>query len=241
MTQDRLPAWYHAGSPARPDASAVARPGPPLHRPRQLDFAENAPDRHEAWERISPGVRDRVDGKVGRRLEWWAQEIDGRVHATVLGTRGLVVLSPTVNRSNQPATEIRTIRLDESSLRSVRINTAGSGSGVGGPVPSQPVGPPDSRLNGSMAGFLGWLPARAQQLMQDPFGDRSRELYFDHYYCRFGTTHSIGGAPLHIWAYITDHQVVTFCAGIGYGFRDSAGAASWDLTCWRLDVERGPR
>lgn len=245
MAQDNLPASYQAGPPVRPAGGAVTRPGAPLHQPRQLDFAEHFLDRNEAWARIAPAVRERIEGRLGRRLEWWARDIDGRIHATVLGTRALIVLSPAVNASGQPATEIKTIRLDESSLRSARVSAPGGGAlatfADRGSAHPQPSASPDRRLAEDMAGFLGWLPARAQQLLQDPFSGTSRELLYDYFYYRFGSARGLGGATLNIWTYITDKHAVTFCAGVGRGFHESTGVSSWELTCWRLDVERGSR
>jgi hypothetical protein len=195
---------------------------------------------------------------MGQRLEWWASECDGRINAVILGTRALITLDPTINDSGRPATQIKVIPLDEASLRSARVTghrggPSGTHLGQQGPnAPTrstQPGDPPTmpttgltQRIGHDMSGFLGQLPARAQHLMQDPFAGTSNELVRDYSYRRRGDSHNINGATLYIWGYITDYRRVTFCAGVGHGYRESAGPSLWDLTCWRLDVAaRQPR
>lgn len=254
--QDRLPA--RGGSAA------------PIHRPGKRDWADLAFTREQCWERLSPAVRERVNQRIGSLLEWWATDQDGRVTAVVLGTRALVVLEPTVNADGKAATRLNVVHIDESSFRSVRVSEAagarpsagqpsnqqadprrpaGPGSSLSsGPVPgggpgavSSPGVPLARTLDKGMSNFLGMLPPRAQQLLQDPFLHAPQELMYEYFYYRAGTGRGLGGTTLHIWCYLTDHQTVTFCAGRGHGYREGRGVSLWELTCWRASTTPRPR
>lgn len=254
--QDRLPA--RGGSAA------------PIHEPGELHWSDSAFTREQCWERLSPAVRDRVNQRIGGLLEWWASDQDERVTAVVLGTRALVALEPTVNADGKAATRLNVVHIDESSFRSVRLNEvvgarppAGqsanpqadprrpgwlggnprSGSvpgGQPGAAPS-PAAPLARTLDGGMSSFLGMLPPRAQQLLQDPFLHAPQQLQYEYFYYRAGTGRGLGGATLHVWCYLTDHRTVTFCAGRGHGYREGSGVSSWELTCWRASTTPRPR
>jgi hypothetical protein len=78
--------------------------------------------------------------------------------------------------------------------------------------------------------------------MQEPFLTTPHALVCDNYYFRTGDSHSINGATLHVWGYVTDYRILTFCAGVGHRYREPAGPSTWELTCWRLNVaSRSPR
>lgn len=83
------------------------------------------PSREECWQRLSPGIQRRVHERVGTWLDWWATDQSGRVNAVVLGTRALVVVTPTVNAAGRPAYELVTVHLRESSFRSAPIHAPG--------------------------------------------------------------------------------------------------------------------
>ncbi|WBB80555.1 hypothetical protein O7606_03975 [Micromonospora sp. WMMD882] len=283
MTGDQSLQPFRSGRPAprQPGAPATrATSTAPVHRPGAVDWTESVASREDCWQRLSPGVRGRVDQRVGRVLDWWATDLGGRVGAVVFGTRALVAVTPTVNAAGQPAYELVTVHLAEQSFRSVVVRGAsptpggqatgatpggppfGSSTPVGGstPVGSGPIGswpggsgpggsgPGGSGPGGSGPGgggtadlglgpeftaVLGLLPARAQQLLQDPFLTGPRPLRGDWYVSYAGNPAGLGGAVVRLWCYLTDERSLTFCSGVGHGYRDGAGARSWEATCWR--------
>jgi hypothetical protein len=88
--------------------------------------------------------------------------------------------------------------------------------------------------------MLGNLPARAQQLLQDPFLGGTRPLQFEYFYLRTSGGRGLSGATLQWWCYLTDLRALTFAAGVGHGLREGRGPESWDLTCWRVSVVPRP-
>jgi hypothetical protein len=239
-----------SGGPAHRSAGLPARVGTdaPIHQPGAMVWSGSVRTREECWDLLGPAVRSRVDERIGRLLDWWATDSDGRVSVVVFGTRALVAVRPTVNAAGRPASELVTIGLDESSFRSVAVREGATGTvpgvlrraGAGqrpGNGPGSSSGPPGiDRLDEGLRGFLGMLPARAQQLLQDPFLTRTEPLVGEDFAYRTGSTRSLGGATIQVWCYLTDHRSLTFCAGIGHGFRDRTGARSWELTCWRAQT-----
>ncbi|WDZ83598.1 hypothetical protein [Micromonospora cathayae] len=235
-----------------------ARPGPaaPVHRPGEVRWSDSPASREECWQRLSPAVRGRVDQRIGRMLDWWATDIAGRVSAAVLGTRALVVVNPTVNSAGQPAYELVTVHLAEASFRSAPVRgaspeptadaTAGTtpfgaapgpapvGSAPGGSAPGAPGGPAGTLpLGRDFTAVLGLLPPRAQQLVQDPFLASPKPVRGDWYVSYTGNPASLGGAVIRLWCYLTDERTLTFCSGLGHGYREGTGARSWEVTCWR--------
>jgi len=89
-----------------------------------------------------------------------------------------------------------------------------------------------------MAEFLGNFPVRAQRLLQEPFLTNYGELWSDYFYSLLDPGTGVGGAPLEVWCYLANTKYITFLAGVAYGYRESAGADSWKLTCWRADIDR---
>jgi hypothetical protein len=221
----------------------VPAAGPaPVHRPESLSFADFTDTQDELWDRVPATVRQKVEARCGRLLEWWAEEADdGRVLAVVLGDLALVTAEPTINARGAAAYRVAALQLDPSSYRSVQVSgpTSETGSGHAGPdpVPATKGGPGASRrtprIERALAGFLGYLPARAQTLLQEPFLTGTESLDWRYHYLRHGSGHGLSGASLQVWCYLTDLHTITFTAGTGYGYRDGAGADSWQLTCWR--------
>jgi hypothetical protein len=257
LAEDRLPDRYEPRTPASSAGRVPARAGDsaaPVHRPTELQFGRSAATREELWSRLSPTVQEKVNQRVGRVLQWWATDNQGPVSATVLGHRALVIVSPATGRGGAPATEISTIGLAEESFRAVSIHephaaappapvpppqraAPGVGPGIGpGARPGEPVAPLAGQLDDGMAGFLGQLPRRAQQLVQDPFLGAPQDLRYDYYFYRTGKGHGITGATLYVWCYFTDLRQLTFCAGQGLGYREVTGPTHWELTCWRAQV-----
>ncbi|MBB5959746.1 hypothetical protein FHS29_006367 [Saccharothrix tamanrassetensis] len=232
-------------SPARQAGSG------PIHAAGSLGFTESVGTREEVWDRLGVKIRERVNARIGQLVEWWASDTSGRNAAVVLGTKAFVTVEPTINAAGGPAHEIRALRLDESTFRRASVietvakataapssadNRVAPGSRPGAPVPTS-----TSRLGEAMSGFLGNLPARAQQLLQEPFVDDHDDLWHDYYYFRPGSAGSLGGTALHVWCYLADKRYVTFAAGVGHGYRQGSGPSSWELTCWRAEVLRNPR
>ncbi len=249
MVDDRLP--MRPERPATPDRpgrrlpARSAESGGTVHAAGNLNFTESVGTREEVWERLGPKIQERVNARIGQVVEWWATDYSGRNAAVVLGTQAFVTVEPTVNASGNPAHEIRALKLDESTFRRATVNAAaaparpaarapervGPGSG-----PGTPTGPLARRLDTGMTGFLGNLPARAQQLLQEPFLEDRGELWHDFYYFRTGSSRSMGGATLQVWCYLADRRFVTFAHGTGHGYREDTGPRSWELTCWRAEV-----
>ncbi len=251
MAENNLPAHNHTRTVAGTSSRLPARGASdaPIHQAGQLRFGGSNSTREELWDRLNPAVREKVDQRVGQRLQWWAaEEDDGRVRVAALGTRALVVVTPVFNSSGGPATEITAISLNESSFRSVRVSVGAEAKALAGPGPGTalatttqhtPSAALAKQLDEGISGFLGQLPIRAQQLLQDPFLSAARELRYDHFFYRVGNVNSLSGATLSVWCYFTDLSTVTFCAGHGQGYHESGGPRSWDLTCWR--AEAAPR
>ncbi len=263
MADDRLPIHPDQGGRHLTPRQSQAGPAAPLHDPRELRFGGSVGTREELWEQLSEPVRQRVRERAGETIEWWAARYGDRVSAVVFGTRALIVLEPTVNAAGRPATEVSTVVLDEASFRSARVTGESTPAGPAGPAgtpiaqaraPQQPPpprqqshqqlpsqSPQQHQLSADMSGFLGQLPPRAQQLLQDPFAAPAGRLRYDFYYYMAHRGHGFGGGTLHVWCYLADNRTATFCAGVGHGYRDGGGAASWELTCWRAAVAAKPR
>lgn len=221
----------------------ISRPATPSpHVPVGLSFAPAAGGtREQLWERLSPAVRDRVSARLGTLVDWWAYEDQEKITVVAFGRRALVVADPVVRGDGRRAHRIQSRNLDESSFRRAGVTVgmdgraARRGDGMGEPG----SGPPG--LPAATKGFLGNLPFRAQQLLQEPFLGPSNRRGFvsDFYYVMNGDAHSLGGGTLRVWCYLADRRTVTFLGGLGYGFRDETGPESWDLSCWRAAVVAG--
>jgi hypothetical protein len=242
---DRRPVRYRDQLPALRDADRLPVPvvPAPVHQPSALSFGESTYTREEFWERLPITVRQRVEARLGRLLEWWAEDDEqGRIIAVVLGDEALVTVDPTVNASGKPAYRVAAVQLDPSSFRSVSVTgpTGDAATVETGQKPgSAPKGGPGSSkqptisIPRDLATFLGYLPARAQTLLQEPFLTGGERLDWRHYYLRYGQDHGLSVARLQAWCFLTDLRTVTFAAGTGEGFRDGVGVGAWQLTCWR--------
>ena len=171
----------------------VPQPPPIAVQPGAIAWGAMGPSREECWQRLSPGIQRRVHERVGTWLDWWATDQSGRVNAVVLGTRALVVVTPTVNAAGRPAYELVTVHLRESSFRSAPIHAPG--------MPPQPPTAADApvlsagsrRLDESVNAFLRVLPVRAQVLLQEPFVTDARPLQRDWYAYATGDVQSLEG------------------------------------------------
>ncbi|MEH1014409.1 hypothetical protein V6U90_15010 [Micromonospora sp. CPCC 206060] len=256
MSDNRSLQPLPSGDPVQRSARLPARPGSdaPVHQPGNVHWSGSGTTREECWQQLSPGLQDRVNQRIGRMLDWWATDIDGRVSAVVLGTQALVAVNPTVNGAGEPAYELVTVHLDEASFRSAPVRgpspapagrePAGSTrpGARPGSAPGSPAGPGGPlRLDEGFTDVLGMLPARAQQLMQDPFLAAAHPLRSDFFAYRTGSASSLNGATIRLWCYLTDTRSLTFCAAVGHGYREGTGARAWEATCWRATTRPGTK
>lgn len=239
-----LPERHSGGQLAHRHQQAV------VHNPGALDFGDSTATPEELWAQLSETAKARVNARAGTILQWWTSlSADDRPAATVLGTDALIVVEPILNSGGGFANRIVAVPLDPTSFRTVRVQPP-----RGWPtLPPQRIGsgketleltPLESQLGTEFIDLLGHLPLRVQELVQDPFlASPPDTLRHDHYYLRVSRhgLQGLGGAMLRVWLYITDRRSVTFAAGIGHGFRDGAGAESWDVTCWRAAVQQATR
>ncbi|MEJ2853691.1 MULTISPECIES: hypothetical protein [unclassified Saccharothrix] len=240
--------------PARPGQRLPARHGGAsgsgeVHSAGHLSFTDSVGTREEVWEQLGPKIQERVNAKIGQVVEWWATNHSGRNAAVVLGTEAFVTVEPTINAAGKPAHEIRALRLDGATFRRATVTgapppraAAPAARTVGpGSPPSAPTSALSRQLGSGMTGFLGHLPVRAQQLLQEPFVDDHADLWHDYYFFQPGSGHGLGGGTLRIWCYLANRRYVTFAAGTGHGYREETGPRSWELTCWRAEVTGNPR
>jgi hypothetical protein len=242
-----LPERFHGTRPTTRGQSgypAVPRQPAPRYQPGSLDFDHSTATPEELWAQLSEAVKARVNARTGKVVQWWASSTDSRVSAVVFGTDALVMVEPTVNSAGGRVNRVSSIALDPTSFRHVRVQAPGSPGAPAGTRPApEPASPKSERLERilqpDLAGLLGHLPARAQELLQDPFLGHQDDIRYGYYYLRTDDGsggRGIGGATLRVWCYLTDLRTVTFAAGVGHGFRDGAGANEWDVTCWRAAV-----
>lgn len=238
MSDDRLPVPRPERLPVDAGTGLRRTSQAPIHQPGPLSFGP-APDRAELWATLGETVQSKVYDAVGRPdqwIEWWAQlQADGRVHVVVLGRPALVVVQPTMHSSGRRTMTVHRHRLREDSFKSKRFSGPMAPGGAGRPAAGvTDISGPEVRISTEMSGFLGLLPASAQQLLQEPFvSTAAGDLEYERFYRRTGLGHGIGGAQLMVWCYLTDRRTLTFCAGIGTGYRDPHPPTSWSLTCWQ--------
>jgi hypothetical protein len=218
------------------------RPTGALAHPRQLPVYERAAPswkdapltREECLQLVPVKVRDTVFERIGASIEWWATDLnsDG-ITLVAFGSKALVVVTPATGREGKPAFKVETIHLDERSRRRGRIQEVARTAPKAAPAQEETA--LQRRLR-PMRQFLGLLPPRAQELMQEPFLGGTAELDNDFLIFKHGAVDATGGSTVNLWGYITDRRVLTVCSGFGYGYRDGTGVSSWDLNCWRVDT-----
>jgi len=218
-------------------SGALAHPGQtPVHDRAAPSWTEAPLTREECLQRLPVKVRDAVFERVGASIEWWATDLGGNgITLVAFGSKALVVVSPVPGSDGKPAFKLETIHLDDKSRRKGHIQeVAGqpalrkAPSGVGQASLAKRLSP--------MRQFLGLLPPRAQELMQEPFLGGTAELDTDYLIFRHGAADAPGGTMVSLWGYITDRRMLTLCSGVAHGYRDGTGVASWDLNCWRVET-----
>jgi hypothetical protein len=221
---------------------ALAHPGQTPTHQRAVPAWTDAPLTREDCLQLMPvKVRDTAFERIGASIEWWATDLnnDG-VMLVAFGTKALVVVTPATGREGKPAFKVETIHLEEATRRKAHIQETASAMPVSAtPARKAPQGAGQADLTRRMASmhrFLGLLPPRAQELMQEPFMGGTDRLDTDYLIFRYGQETAAAGAVVHLWGYVTDRRVLTVCSGLGHGYRDGSGVASWDLNCWRVET-----
>lgn len=220
------------------DRARTPGAGAPVHRPGELSF-QDAVDVDEAWSRLSPAVQERAGRDAGRILGRWAWVTGpGHVSAILLGTHALVRATPARGSSGRPAHVVETVRLNPSTARSAAVHedTAGRqrqqyGVAHGGGA-ADPIILPDS----GMAEFLGHLPARAQQLLQDPFLGTGAAPRGEYHYLQTTSGQGFGRRTLQVFCYLFDARWLTCVTGQAVTYGQTFDAADWELTCRRMAV-----
>ncbi len=208
----------------------------PLYQQAAPAWTEGVRTRQQCFDLLPEKVRETAVQRAGYTIEWWATDLRGDLRMVVFGGQALVVLAPAAADPGKTAYRVETMHLDEASRRKGRIQEAAARQSA---VSAQAAPPTeaDPRLR-PFRQFLRMLPPRAQDLMQEPFLHGEGSLDSDHLIYLTRAADSSSPATVELWGYVTDRRVLTFCAGKGFGYRDGAGVASWDLTCWRVNTAR---
>ena len=239
MSSDKhLPRPYRPEPPVRRGPQVPARQAaPPVHEARKLEF-DTGPDRDYWWGLISEAVRQRIEQKVGKRVEWWAWRHPTekeRPYAVVFGPRGLAVTTPTMNNAGRPAHLVKVRPFDPTSMSYGLVHQ--DPSGRSGPVrhghrAETANADPQLLLTQDMRGFLGNLPVDAQVGLQEPFLNGDLVQDSDYYY--YGSDER-----LNVWCYLAGTRTVTFASGLRVSPAGApTQAATWDLTCRKATVAR---
>lgn len=223
------------------DRSPVATP---RHTAGEMALESGNPLREECWNRLSPVLRDRLNGLAGTVLEWWAR-VDDRGNpprAVVFGEGGLFVADPTGRSGKKPhavsgaaivAGSLSTDYVDHTPS----LDEAGAGAGVGsgsgsGRTSGSGTAPEIAGLDPAMRALLGNLPPRVQDLLQGPFAAgrpvRRMRWHYEGFADRFDV----------FVLFLQGDQDVTVAAGtmlIPEGH--SSATAHWSLRVHRALVE----
>jgi hypothetical protein len=207
--------------------------GVPVYRPGEMGFTE-AIDMADAWEMISPAVRERVRQRAGSVVERWAWLDDDGPSAVVLGTAALVSATPTRSATGRSAHVVETVRLNPESARvaTVHEDTGARRSTAGPETPGASIRLPSN----GMRAFLGNLPARSQQLLQEPFVGAAQPPRGDHHYLQTSAASGFGRRDLQVFCYLFDTRWLTCVTGEGVSYGTSFASARWELTCRRVGV-----
>jgi hypothetical protein len=229
-------------SQANPFLPDIARPlEAPRHAGRALTF-DTTPDCDDCWRGLGVQLRDRLLALAGEVVLWWCRQSAEETHAdvVVLGKRALVM------------TESRAIVGADGRLRDVyvlpeyvldpasflRVDVTGFANPLDRapqrPHPGIMAPPPDVSdlgLDDDVKGMIGNLPARAQQLLQEPFIRDDRIEQSRYYY--WGEAHELDMFSI----VLAGRRSVTFATGsmrVPLGYRSDA--AHWTLVCGRARV-----
>jgi hypothetical protein len=205
-----------------------------LHQARELQYQHNG-GRETAWEKLGSNAQRVLQSRVGGEIiEWWASlNSDGKCHAVALGTAGLCEADPFTTQDGKRAHRIKTVPFVPDSLTSLTWRqTEDSSPPEGGSTGREETTAPPlaSYLSGEFCGFLGNLPARAQEMIQEPYTPRPDLV--GGYYSQIDSDPS--ETAWSFWCYLADNQILTFCSGSKVTQRAaSLGRASWKMTCYR--------
>jgi hypothetical protein len=197
----------------------------PLHAAGELELTP-AMDRDHWWSRITEQTRRRIAAEAGATVQWWAtDDYDNprRPRGTVLGADALVVMDG--------AERLTVHRYEFRSLTETRVRQRPSKTAPVAVV-ARPAEPVDLGLGDSIRGFLGNLPAEAQQRMQEPFLTGDRVAHHEYFY--YGNE-----TEMDVWCYLVGAANITFLAGHRKA-RPGAPphAVAWNLTCYHAPLAR---
>ena len=181
----QTPAVRTGGLTTRPAPTLIQATVPvpvplPVYDPRKLTFG-TAGGRDHWWNELSSKVRDRIEAVAGPRIEWWAfqhaSERD-RAYAVVLGPFALVVTKPERSNTGSPTQKLYPYRFVPGTLKHATViqrpEPTSVGGGRGRTDRGLTVATRGLPITHDMGGFLGNLPAEAQERLQGPFlGDKA--------------------------------------------------------------------
>lgn len=191
--------------------------GAPLHTAGELGLVPSM-GREHWWGRLTEPARRRIAASAGPTVEWWACDEDDLPYAVVLGANALVVWDPA---------KLTAYRYVRRSLAGARVRERLSTTDAGGDLVADPAPPVDLGLAENLRGFLGNLPAEAQQRLQQPFLGDDRVVHGEFFY--YGSE-----TDMDIWCYLAGRATITFVAGHR---KARPGTVTWDLTCYNAPLE----
>lgn len=207
-----------------------------MHAARKLGF-DGLPGRDYWWDLLGDALRQRIEQKVGPRIEWWAYRHNvekQRPYATVFGPNGLAVTTPTVNNAGRPAHMLHVRPFDPESVRYAVVTQQPSATADGSAAApgSATAAGPQLALTEDMRGFLGNLPPEAQARLQAPFLDDDSVQESDYFY-------QGADQDLNMWCYLAGARTVTFASGQRVVAADAPPqAATWRVICRMATVVR---
>jgi hypothetical protein len=120
--------------------------------------------------------------------------------------------------------------LTEVTWRQTEETSAAQGNSASGEQPTSPLA---TCLTADFSGFLGNLPDKAQELIQELYAPQP-DLAYDYHYERSA---ELSEKTWQFWCYLADDQVLTLCSGKKTTQRTaSAGQAKWKVTCYRAAI-----
>lgn len=200
-----------------------------MHAARQLGF-EGFPGRDHWWDLLGDAVRQRIEQKVGSRIEWWAYRHNvekERPYAVVFGPNGLAVTKPTMNNAGRPAHMLQVRQFDPASVRYAIVTQQPSSGSAEQSASTGSAADPDPQLalTEDMRGFLGNLPPEAQARLQAPFLGEDSLQDCDYFY-------EGADQELDVWCYLAGARTVTFVSGHRVARADAPPqAATWNVIC----------
>jgi hypothetical protein len=205
-----------------------------LHRAGELSYSSGG--RESAYAKLGSNAQRELRSRVGgEMLEWWAEPVSQGFYAVALGPVGLCEAKPFTRPDRKKAYRMRLLRFTPDSLTQVTwTQTEEANTNERESVSSDQAAPLLACcLSSEFCGFLGNLPDKAQQLIQEIYAPRP-DLAYSHYY---EIESELSETIWYFWCYLADDQVLTFCSGSKVTQRAaSPGLARWRATCYRAAI-----